>query len=112
MYKITVNLDNIPKGELVEVDGLGVFPNKQEAVITKEVVETFEARYETKISQHLKGDRFNLKRMTKEEVERMKEPDVPIMNPANVTPELDNVSNAGNADTGTSASGTTTGGNS
>ena len=72
MYKITVNQDNIPKGELVEVDGLGLFPNKQEAVISRDIAETFEARFGLKIAEHLKGDRFTVKKMTKDEEEKMK----------------------------------------
>ena len=90
MYKITVNQDNIPKGELVEVDGLGLFPNKQEAVISRDIAETFEARFGLKITEHLKGNRFTVKKMTKDEEEKMKTQADTISNDTVVTSAITN----------------------
>lgn len=97
MYKITVNQDNIPKGELVEVDGLGLFPNKQEAVISREIAETFEARSGIKISEHLKGDKFTFKKMTKDEEDKMKnKSDTPVLvNPVTITEVMNAADTAG-----------------
>ena len=46
MYKMEINLPNTPRGQLVEVDGLGIFENGSEVFIDKEQAEAFRAKHE------------------------------------------------------------------
>lgn len=56
MYVLTVNLPNLPQGELVEVDGVGIFPNGSTTNLEEFNSSTFAAHHE----KHSNDPEFNI----------------------------------------------------
>ena len=58
MYKIQINVPNLDKGALVELDGLGIYENGATAEITEEQAEAFRAKNQTSTTTYTEdGDR-------------------------------------------------------
>lgn len=47
MYEVTVNMDSLPKGADVEVDGLGMFKNGETTEVSDEAAEYFRVKHST-----------------------------------------------------------------
>lgn len=45
MYEVTVNMESLPKGADVEIDGLGIFKNGETADVTDEAAEQFRIKH-------------------------------------------------------------------
>ncbi len=74
MYNLTVKINSIPEGELVEVDGLGLFPNKVAAPLTDDIIAVYEASHDLPVVKALKDARFTL---TKVKTPVIEQPAVP-----------------------------------
>lgn len=61
MYKMTVQLPNLPKGAEVAIDGLGVFENGYEYDISEEQANTFRARNAAQLFSHDKDGNLEVK---------------------------------------------------
>lgn len=47
MYKVTLNLPNLSQGAEVELDGLGIFKNGEEKLVSKDEADAFRVKHTT-----------------------------------------------------------------
>lgn len=47
MYEVTINMENLPEGADVEIDGLGRYKNGSTNEVTKEEADYFRLRHQT-----------------------------------------------------------------
>jgi hypothetical protein len=51
VYRISVDLPNLGKGQTVEIDGLGIFTNGSEGEVTEEQAEAFRVKHQVAKSE-------------------------------------------------------------
>lgn len=52
MYEVTVNVDSLPKGADVDIDGLGRFKNGSTTKVSKEDAHAFQVKHSTQSFSH------------------------------------------------------------
>lgn len=69
MYNLTVNLDTFPKGEPINVDGLGIFYNGEPGTVSEIEAQIYEMNNKRTMENAFSDStRFVLKKMTKAEL--------------------------------------------